>query len=64
MQELNRETVNIPMQKLSPPAHRDSFYRCDGTIKKELVPIRHERHFPRLKTAHFRKLKYLIYRPS
>lgn len=31
-------------------------------IKKELIPIRDDRQFPRLKTAHFRKPKYLIYR--
>ena len=31
-------------------------------IKKELIPIRNDRQFPRLKTAHFRKPKYLIYR--
>ena len=31
-------------------------------LKKELVPIRDDRQFPRLKTAHFRKPKYLIYR--
>ncbi len=33
-------------------------------IKKELIPIRSDRQFPRLKTAHFRKPKYLIYRVS
>lgn len=33
-------------------------------LKKELVPIRHGRQFARLKTAHFRKPKYLIYRAA
>ena len=33
-------------------------------LQKELVPIRCDRQFPRLKTAHFRKPKYLIYRVS
>lgn len=33
-------------------------------ISKELIPIRNDRQFPRLKTAHFRKPKYLIYRVS
>ena len=31
-------------------------------IKKELIPVRPDRQFQRLKTAHFRKPKYLIYR--
>lgn len=31
---------------------------------KELVPIRPDRQFQRLKTAHFRKSKYLIYRAA
>lgn len=31
-------------------------------ISKELIPIRDGRQYPRLKTAHFRKPKYLIYR--
>lgn len=30
-------------------------------LQKELVPVRNDRQFPRLKTAHFRKPKYLIY---
>ena len=33
-------------------------------LKKELVPIREERQFERLKTAHFRKPKYPIYRAA
>lgn len=33
-------------------------------LKKELVPVRPDRQFQRLKTAHFRKPKYLIYRAA
>ena len=33
-------------------------------LKKEQVPIRENRQFERLKTAHFRKPKYLIYRAA
>lgn len=33
-------------------------------LKKELVPIRGGRQFERLKTAHFRKPKYLVYRAA
>ena len=33
-------------------------------LKKELIPVRPGRQFPRLKTAHFRKPKYLIYRAA
>lgn len=31
-------------------------------LKKELIPIRKERRYPRLQTAHFRKPRYFIYR--
>lgn len=33
-------------------------------LQKELIPIRNERQFPRLKTAHFRKPRYFIYRAA
>ena len=33
-------------------------------LKTELVPIRNNRQFPRLKTAHFRKPKYPVYRAA
>ena len=33
-------------------------------LKKGLIPVRPDRQFPRLKTAHFRKPKYLIYRAA
>lgn len=35
-----------------------------AVISTELVPIRKERQFPRLQTAHFRKPKYMIYRAA
>ena len=31
-------------------------------LQKELIPIRNERQYPRLKTAHFRRPRYFIYR--
>lgn len=31
---------------------------------KELIPIRNERQYPRLKTAHFRRPRYFIYRTA
>lgn len=33
-------------------------------LQKELIPIRKERQFPRLQTAHFRKPRYFIYRAA
>lgn len=33
-------------------------------LKKELTPIRNNRQFPRLKTAHFRRPKYFLYRAA
>lgn len=33
-------------------------------LKTELIPIRNERQYPRLKTAHFRKPRYFIYRAA
>ena len=33
-------------------------------LQKELIPIRNERQYPRLITAHFRKPRYLIYRAA
>ena len=33
-------------------------------LKEELVPVRPDRQFPRLQTAHFRKPKYSIYRAA
>jgi hypothetical protein len=33
-------------------------------LKKELIPVRNERQFPRLQTAHFRKPRYFLYRSA
>lgn len=33
-------------------------------LEKELIPIRKNRQYPRLKTAHFRKPRYFIYRAA
>ena len=33
-------------------------------LRKELIPIRKERQYPRLQTAHFRKPRYFIYRAA
>lgn len=33
-------------------------------LKRELIPIRLDRSFPRLSTAHFRRPAYFLYRPS
>lgn len=33
-------------------------------LQKELIPIRNERQYPRLKTAHFRRPRYFIYRAA
>lgn len=33
-------------------------------LSKELIPVRNERQYPRLKTAHFRRPRYFIYRAA
>lgn len=33
-------------------------------LQRELIPIRNERQYPRLQTAHFRKPRYFIYRAA
>jgi len=48
---------------LRPHAETDSIDVME-LLKKELVPIRDDRQHPRLKTAHFRKPKYMIYRAA
>lgn len=39
-------------------------YDVMSLLKKELIPIRNERQYPRLQTAHFRRPRYFIYRPA
>lgn len=47
---------------------RMTIRRCSidviSLIKRELIPIRNDRQYARLKSAHFRKPKYFIYRAS
>ena len=33
-------------------------------LQKELIPVRNDRQYPRLQTAHFRKPRYFIYRAA
>lgn len=39
-------------------------YNVMPLLQKELIPIRNERQFPRLQTAHFRRPRYFIYRAA
>lgn len=39
-------------------------YDMVSLLKKELIPIRNERQYPRLQTAHFRRPRYFIYRAA
>ena len=39
-------------------------YDVMSLLKKELIPIRNERQYPRLQTAHFRRPRYFIYRAA
>lgn len=39
-------------------------YDVMSLLQKELIPIRNERQYPRLQTAHFRKPRYFIYRAA
>lgn len=39
-------------------------YDVMSLLQKELIPIRSDRQYPRLQTAHFRKPRYFIYRAA
>ncbi len=39
-------------------------YDVMSLLKKELIPIRNNRKYPRLQTAHFRRPRYFIYRAA
>ena len=39
-------------------------YNVMPLLQKELIPIRNERQYPRLQTAHFRRPRYFIYRAA
>lgn len=45
------------------PTGEDQFNTA-ALLCKELIPIRRERDYPRLQTAHFRKPKYFAYRAA
>lgn len=55
--------VHICRIFLRSPSEKDSEY-VTSQLQKELIPIRNDRQYPRLKTAHFRRPKYFIYRAS
>ncbi len=46
------------------PAAEERPVNVTALLQKELIPIRNERQYPRLKTAHFRKPRYFIYRAA
>lgn len=48
---------------LRPNTEKDSI-DVMNLLCKELIPIRNERHYQRLQTAHFRKPRYFIYRAT
>lgn len=39
-------------------------YDVMSLLQKELMPIRNQRQYPRLQTAHFRRPRYFIYRAA
>ena len=39
-------------------------YDVMSLLQRELIPIRNDRQYPRLQTAHFRKPRYFIYRAA
>lgn len=46
------------------PAAEKTSVPIMSLLEQELIPVRDERQYPRLKTAHFRKPRYFIYRAS
>lgn len=40
------------------------FIDVTALLQRELIPVRNDRQYPRLKTAHFRKPRYFIYRAA
>lgn len=46
------------------PAAEERTLDVAALMQRELIPIRNERQYPRLKTAHFRKPRYFIYRAA
>jgi len=48
---------------LRPDRPKDSL-NVMALLQKELIPIRNRRQYPRLRTAHFRRPRYFIYRAA
>lgn len=48
---------------LRQPAEEDDIDTV-ALLQKELIPVRPDRRYPRLKTAHFRRPKYFVYRAA
>ncbi len=46
------------------PTTKEDSIDVMGILQAELIPIRADRQYPRLKTAHFRKPRYFIYRAA
>ncbi|MDE7311006.1 MAG: hypothetical protein K2N87_05195 [Eubacterium sp.] len=46
------------------PVQNEKPMDVPALLGRELIPIRNERQYARLKTAHFRKPKYFIYRAA
>ena len=46
------------------PATEERPINVTALLQKELIPIRNGRQYPRLKTAHFRRPRYFIYRAA
>lgn len=46
------------------PAAEERPINVEALLQRELIPIRNERQYSRLKTAHFRKPRYFIYRAA
>lgn len=46
------------------PTTKKGQIKVMSLLQKELIPIRSERQYPRLKTAHFRRPRYFIYRAA
>lgn len=46
------------------PTAEERPVNATALLQKELIPLRNGRQYPRLKTAHFRKPRYFIYRAA
>lgn len=55
--------VHVCRVFLRHPAEEDRIDTA-ALLRKELIPIRENRTYPRLQTAHFRKPKYFVYRAA